>query len=87
MHTYSFPADCWDFTNLVARSIQTIKHPVTLGSNVPECPVLSTRRILLIQATTSWELGFDGLSKLMIPYFRYYFNVLFKGVDPAGIGV
>jgi hypothetical protein len=34
--TYSFPADCWAFTNLVALLTQTIKHPVTLGSNVPE---------------------------------------------------
>ena len=68
-------------------SIQTIKHPVTLGSKVPECPVFYTLRILLIQATTSWELGFDGLSKLMIPYLRYSFKGLFKGVEPAGIGV
>jgi len=36
--TYSFPADCCDFTSLVALLIQTIRHPVTLGSSVPECP-------------------------------------------------
>lgn len=29
------PAPCCDFTSLVARSIQTIRHPVTLGSSVP----------------------------------------------------
>jgi hypothetical protein len=32
---------------------QQVSLPVTLGSRVPECPVFSTRRILLIQATTS----------------------------------
>ena len=39
----------------------------TFGSNVPECPVLSTLRIRLIQATTSCELGFAGLSRFMNP--------------------
>jgi len=34
--TYSLPADCWALTNLVALLMQTIKHPVTLGSRVPE---------------------------------------------------
>ena len=29
------PAPCWDLTKRVARSIQTIKQPVTLGSRVP----------------------------------------------------
>ncbi len=60
---------------------------MTLGSRVPEWPVFSTLRILLIQATTSCELGLDGLSKLMHPYFKYSFNGLFKGVEPAGMGV
>lgn len=41
-HTYSLPAPCWDLTSRVARSIQTIKQPVTLGSRVPLCPVFST---------------------------------------------
>ena len=50
---YSFPALCCALTNRVARSKQTIKHPVTLGSNVPECPVRSTRNIRLIHETTS----------------------------------
>lgn len=47
------PALCWDLTNLVARSTQTIRQPVTFGSSVPLCPVFSTRKILLIHATTS----------------------------------
>lgn len=68
-------------------SKQTIRHPVTLGSKVPEWPVFSTLRILLIQATTSWELGLDGLSRLMHPYFKYSFKGLLSGVEPAGIGV
>lgn len=47
------PAPCWLLTNRVALSMQTIKQPVTFGSRVPLCPVFSTRRIRLIQATTS----------------------------------
>ena len=66
---------------------QTNKQPVTLGSRVPECPVFSTSNIFLTQATTQWELGLEGLSKLIIPYFKYYFNGLLSGVDPAGMGV
>ena len=66
---------------------QTIKHPVTLGSNVPEWPVLSTFRIFLTQATISWEDGFAGLSRLMTPYFKYSTNGLFKGDVDDGIGV
>lgn len=61
------PALCCDFTSRVARSMQTIRHPVTLGSNVPLCPVFSTRRMRRIQATTSWEEGLEGLSRLMKP--------------------
>ena len=34
--------------DLVARSTQTMRLPVTLGSNVPLCPVFSTRRMRLI---------------------------------------
>ena len=67
IHTYSFPADCCDFTRRVALSIHTIRHPVTLGSSVPLCPVFSTRSILFIHATTSCDDGFAGLSKLMKP--------------------
>ena len=40
-----------------------MRTPVTMGSKVPEWPVFSTRRIRLIQATTSWELGREGLSR------------------------
>lgn len=63
-----FPAVCWDLTSLVALSTQTIRHPVTAGSKVPEWPVFSTFKIFLIQVTTSWEDGFGGLSKLTIEY-------------------
>jgi hypothetical protein len=61
------PALCWDFTSRVARSMQTIKQPVTFGSKVPLCPVFSTRSIRRSQATTSCEDGFEGLSKLITP--------------------
>ena len=61
------PAPCCDFTNLVALSMHTIKHPVTFGSNVPLCPVFSQRSMRLNQATTSWEDGFEGLSRLITP--------------------
>ena len=65
----------------MALLMQTIKQPVTFGSNVPECPVLSTFKILFIQATTSCEDGFEGLSKFMHPYFKYSVNGLFKGLE------
>lgn len=61
------PALCWDLTNRVALSIHTIRQPVTFGSSVPLWPVFSTRRMRLIHATTSWEDGFAGLSKLIKP--------------------
>lgn len=32
--TYSFPADCWLLTSLVARSIATMRHPVTVAYQV-----------------------------------------------------
>ena len=67
IQTYSLPAPCCAFTRRVARSIQTIRQPVTFGSRVPEWPVFSQRRIRFIQATTSWEDGFDGLSRLITP--------------------
>ena len=63
----------------MALSIQTIKQPLTLGSKVPECPVFSTLKILLIQATTSWEDGLTGLSKFINPYFKYSYKGLFWG--------
>ena len=53
--------------HLVARSTQTIRFPVTLGSSVPLCPVFSTRKMRRIQATTSCEEGLDGLSRLITP--------------------
>ena len=75
---YSFPADCWDLTRRVARSIQTIKHPDTLGSNVPEWPVFETgnalQKIRLIHATTSCDDGLTGLSKLIKPDLKKLIN-------------
>lgn len=47
--------------------MQTIRHPVTLGSSVPLCPVFSTRKMRLNQATTSCDDGFEGLSRLITP--------------------
>ena len=64
-----------------------MRHPVTLGSRVPEWPVLSTLRIFLIQATTSWEDGFDGLSKLITPYCFRMSMGRFVGEYPHGRGV
>lgn len=87
IHTYSLPAPCWDLTKRVARSMHTTKHPVTLGSRVPECPVLLTRSIRLIQATTSWDDGFDGLSRLMNPDFMYSVISRLSGEHPFGSGV
>jgi hypothetical protein len=78
--TYSFPADYYALTNLVALFKQTIKAPVTFGSSVPEWPVFSTFKILFIHDTTSWDDGLDGLSKLITPYLRCSTRFLFKGV-------
>lgn len=61
------PALCWDLTRRVALSMHTMRHPVTLGSRVPLCPVFSTRRMRRIHATTSWEDGLEGLSRLIKP--------------------
>lgn len=44
-----------------------LKYEQTLGSKVPLCPVLSTRKIRLTQATTSWLEGLAGLSRFMQP--------------------
>lgn len=72
LHSTSYtPALCCDFTKRVARSMHTIKQPVTLGSRVPLCPVFSTRSIRRIQATTSWEDGLEGLSRLMKPVLEW----------------
>ena len=68
--TYSLPADCCDLTKRVALFKHTIKHPVTLGSNVPLWPVFSTFNIFFTHATISWLDGFAGLSKLITPYFK-----------------
>ena len=73
--------------NLVALFKQTIKHPVTFGSKVPECPVLSIFNNFLIQATISCEDGLAGLSKLITPYFIYSLIGLLWGENPEGIGV
>lgn len=85
--TYSLPADYYAFTNLVELLMHVIRHPVTFGSKVPLWPVFSTLRILLTQATTSWELGFEGLSRLITPYFFKISIGLFKGEYPQGRGV
>ena len=87
MATYSLPAPCCDLTSRVARLMHTIRHPVTFGSSVPECPVFSTRRMRRIHATTSWEEGLAGLSRLMTPYLRNSAMGRFSGVCPFGIGV
>lgn len=84
---YSLPALCCDFTNRVALSRQTIRHPVTLGSSVPEWPVFSTFSILLTHATTSWDDGFEGLSRFITPYLRYSVSDRFSGALPFAIGV
>lgn len=67
--------------------MQTMRHPVTLGSSVPLCPVFSTRRMRRIQATTSCEEGLDGLSRLMKPVLTYSPISLFSGLEPQGMGV
>ena len=56
---------------------------MTLGSKVPLWPVFSTRRMRRIQATTSWEEGLAGLSKLMTPLRTYSAIGLFSGVQPV----
>lgn len=40
----------------MARSMQTIKHPVTLGSRVPLCPVFSTLQYGLAWARQTFEI-------------------------------
>ena len=85
--TYSFPAPCCDFTSRVARSMHTIRQPVTFGSSVPLCPVFSTRRMRLTQATTSCEEGLEGLSRFMTPDEMYCLISREYGVLPQGIGV
>lgn len=87
MLNYSLPAFCWLLANLVADSMQIISTPVTLGSRVPEWPVLLTLRMRLTQDTTSCEDGFDGLSRLMKPYLRWSFMLRFRGSHPYAIGV
>mmetsp|Transcript_4589 Transcript_4589/g.16031 ORF Transcript_4589/g.16031 Transcript_4589/m.16031 type:complete len:203 (-) Transcript_4589:257-865(-) len=67
MVRYSLPAPCCAFTSLVARSTHTMRPPVTFGSSVPLWPVFSTLRMRRIQATTSCEDGFAGLSRFITP--------------------
>lgn len=62
--------------------MHTIKQPVTLGSRVPLCPVFSTRSIRRIQATTSWEEGLEGLSRLMKPVLEWERNYCVIGSGP-----
>jgi hypothetical protein len=50
-------------------------------------PVFSTLSIFLTQATTSWELGLEGLSKLMTPYLTWSSIGLANGEFPHGMGV
>ena len=85
--TYSLPADCCDLTRRVARSTQTMRQPVTLGSSVPLWPVLSTRRMRLIQATTSCEEGLAGLSRLMQPVLTCSAKGRLSGAWPEAMGV
>uniref|UniRef100_A0A1B0BYQ2 Uncharacterized protein n=1 Tax=Glossina palpalis gambiensis TaxID=67801 RepID=A0A1B0BYQ2_9MUSC len=59
---------------------------VLIRSKVPECPVLSTLRIRLIHATTSCELGFEGLSKLINPDLMYSLISRLSGEEPCGNG-
>jgi hypothetical protein len=54
---------------------------------VPECPVFSIFRIFFIQATISWDDGLLGLSRFIIPYFKYSSRGLFNGVEPEPTGV
>ena len=85
-HTYSFPALCWLFTSRVARSMHTIRQPVTFGSSVPEWPVFSTRRMRRIQATTSCEDGLAGLSRLITPYLYKVTPFNQSVLHPEGLG-
>ena len=87
MQTYSLPAPCCALTRRVARSMHTMRQPVTLGSSVPLWPVFSTRRMRLIHATTSWLLGLAGLSRLMTPYCRWSRSGRLSGEWPVGMGV
>ena len=50
-------------------------------------PVFSTFKIFLIQATTSWDDGFEGLSRLITPYCLCLSIGLFVGDQPHGRGV
>ena len=54
---------------------------------MPLWPVFSTLRMRLIQATTSCDDGFAGLSRLMQPYLKYSASGRLSGEQPAGMGV
>ena len=62
-----------------------MRQPVTLGSSVPLCPVLSTRRIRRNQATTSWEEGLDGLSRLITPDLGYRYGLISRGTQCSSV--
>jgi len=71
----------------VAASMQMMSTPVTLGSSVPLCPVLLTLSMRLTHDTTSCEEGFEGLSRLRKPYFRWSPMLRFRGSVPLLMGV
>jgi hypothetical protein len=58
------------------------KTPVTLGSNVPPWPMVSIFRILLVHAATSWLVGPAGLSRFMVPNWRYCLAGRSLGLQP-----
>ena len=62
-----------------------MRQPVTLGSSVPLCPVLSTRRIRRNQATTSWEEGLDGLSRLITPDLDRKYEVISRETQSSSV--
>lgn len=56
--------------------------PVTLGSSVPPCPMALACMIFLTHAATSWLVGPAGLSRFIVPYFRYSIAGRWLGVCP-----
>ena len=44
-HKHSLPMPCCDFTRLVAYSVLTVRHPVTLGSSIWLSPVVMGQNI------------------------------------------
>jgi len=79
---YSFPARRSVSMILVAFPSSTGRIPVTFGSSVPLCPALSTSRIRLTQAATSWLVGPEVLSRLMAPTEICCLRLLCSGGRP-----